>query len=96
MPPLTRAQFHDRIAHVARARRIFLDSGVTSSIEAAFAMYLAVFAELQLPTSAPLPPAPDSRACPVCGLMPLSFTRGCCGRSPSTWSCPRCGYKEIA
>lgn len=96
MPQLTRAQFQDRIFHVAQARRIFIDSGVTSSIDAAFEMYLSVFSELNLSASAPLPAAPSSRACPICGLKPLSFTRGCCGRSPSTWSCPRCGYKELS
>ena len=73
-----------------------MDTGVTQSVDAAFAMYLSVFPELSLPASAPLPVAPSARACPVCGLKPLSFTRGCCGRSPSSWSCPRCNYKELS
>lgn len=96
MPPLTRKDFSDRLAHIARARRIFIDTGLTSSIDTAFQMYLAVFAELDLPAAAPLPTSPTSRACPVCGLKPLSFIRGCCGGSPSTWSCPRCNYKELS
>lgn len=96
MAQLSRSEFQDRISHVARARRIFIDTGLTSSIDAAFQMYLAIFDELHLPAAAPLPTAPTSRACPVCGLKPLSFIRGCCGGSPSTWSCPRCNYKELS
>lgn len=96
MPPLTRSEFQDRIAHVARARRIFIDTDLTSSIDAAFQMYLAVFDELHLPAAAPLPSSPSSRSCPVCGLTPLTFQRGCCGGSPSSWSCPRCNYKELS
>jgi len=96
MPPLTRSEFQDRIAHAARARRIFIDTGLTNSVDAAFDMYLAVFSELDLANSVPLPAAPSTRACPICGLKPLAFERGCCGRSPSTWSCARCGYKELS
>ena len=96
MPPLTRSEFQIRIAHVARARRIFIDTGLTNSMDAAFSMYLSVFSELDLSASAPLPAAPSSRACPVCGLKPLTFTRGCCGKSAPSWSCPRCNYKELS
>lgn len=96
MPQLSRKDFADRIAHVARARRIFIDTGLTHSIDAAFQMYLAVFDELRLAAAAPLPASASTRACPICGLKPLAFERGCCGRSPSTWSCTRCGYKELS
>ena len=96
MPPLSRQQFAARLAHVARARRIFIDTGITKSVDDAFQMYLSVFDELHLAAAAPLPSSPVSRACPICGLKPLAFEHGCCGRSPSTWSCTRCGYKELS
>ena len=96
MPPLSRQQFAARLAHVARARRIFINTGITNSVDDAFQMYLSVFDELHLDAAAPLPSSPVSRACPICGLKPLSFLRGCCGGSPSSWSCPRCNYKELA
>lgn len=96
MPPLTRQQFSDRVTHIARARRIFISTGVTTSIDAAFEMYLSVFPDLDLPAAAPLPFSPVSRACPICGLKPLLFQSGCCGKSAPSWSCPRCNYKELS
>lgn len=96
MPPLTRQEFSNRVIHVARARQIFINTGVTTSIDAAFEMYLSVFSDLRLPAAASLPSSPASRACPVCGLKPLAFERGCCGKSAPSWSCPRCNYKELS
>lgn len=94
--PLSKDEFRSRLAHVARARSIFIDSGFTKSIDLAWEAYLAVFRELNLSRSAPLPKSPASRPCPVCAFSPLSFKSGCCGRSAPEWSCPRCHYSEIA
>ena len=45
MKELTQEEFDDRAAAIQRARRIFLDTGMTNNITVAFEAYQAIFAE---------------------------------------------------
>jgi len=45
MKELTNEEFQDRTLAILRARRIFIDSGVTNNISLAFELYQAVCAE---------------------------------------------------
>lgn len=49
MKKLTRIEFQDRVLAVARARKIFIHSGLTNNITKAFELYQEVLAEQERP-----------------------------------------------
>ena len=77
MNKLNQEEFQDRIQAVARARRIFIDSGLTKNITEAFTLYQEVLAEqereiiIDTLTGGNRPPALfdlyDRPECPECG-----------------------------
>ena len=46
MKKLTREEFHDRLQAINRARKIFIESGLTNNISVAFEIYQEMIAEV--------------------------------------------------
>lgn len=91
---LTKAEFQERLQHVAASRKIFFDTGLTKSLDLAFEMYLAVFDNLSFPLKIPAS-QPAERQCPICGFKSMVFEKGCCGGTRSRVICPSCQYEEF-
>lgn len=91
---LSRAEFEQRSHHVAAARKIFFDTGVTRSLDLAFEMYLAIFDDLVTPLRVPAS-TPAERPCPICGHKNMAFEKGCCGGQRARITCPSCQYEEF-
>ena len=74
---LTEEEYNDRMGAIKRAKKIFIDSGVTENITTAFKLYQEVFAERereifisnQNSKSAVMARKYDRPVCPDCGVF---------------------------
>lgn len=112
MKNITAKKFYDRTQAVARARKIFIDSGLTKNITTAFVLYQEILAEQDMPIflSAPVYGAgsrsalniPGRPKCPQCGLgmglRPVNIPQGPKNAHGwrSCWECTKCGYEEYS
>ena len=96
-------QFNNRMQEVAKARRIFIESGLTNNISDAFALYQDIFAEEQMEVfvttmasgNRPITPIDDyvRPRCPECDvdLRLIIGTTDPDGKEwPTAWYCEQC------
>lgn len=111
MKKLTQEEFQERTQVVARARKIFIESGLTKNITDAFILYQEVLAErereifIKSTTGGRLPAALDAYErpkCPECGAdMGLRIIKQPQGREnvkgyKTCWECFKCGHEDYS
>jgi len=97
---LTFKEFQDRTLAIAKARKIFIKSGLTTNITHAFELYQEVLADEQrdimVSAAKPLPFDAARHKCPICGKGMLLGTVNTSPRNQvgddynSQWYCPHC------
>lgn len=111
MKNITSEEFEERIGAVSRARRIFIDSGITKNITDAFILYQGILAEqereifIRSATDGRLPSALDGYErprCPECRSdMGLRVVREPEGKGnlygyKTCWECFNCTHEEYS
>ena len=100
MKKLDYSDFSKRIEEVAKARKIFIKSGITKNITIAFELYQAVLAEEQMDVTITKPQVPfEDIERPLCGECDKELQLDPRPRRidnklyASTWTCANCGME---
>ncbi|MBN2568120.1 MAG: hypothetical protein JXB42_01685 [Deltaproteobacteria bacterium] len=102
MKQMNLKEFQNRLNEVAKARKIFINSGLTKNVTHAFQLYQDIFAEEEMAafiSGKEIPSNILKERCPECDGA-LSVRQRCSGMGAGDYisviKCVRCGYYDLS